>query len=196
MMNCVWIVHSSGMGSKEAFENVQQGYRMPCPDKCPSEIYDVILSCWSTNPPSRPSFDFLNTFLHDRQSPSWQLVLICFSVATTDLSDLCLHYTVLGMFFLNYSTVVILKLWSVSGVCRKGAGVYFWRLTDGNEWNCEYLCLCFERWTLWGKGKWERVDYSVIQVTELCSWGGKLKYIIVLLVHKELWCTEDVVICH
>lgn len=59
------------MGSKEAFENVQQGYRMPKPDTCPSEIYDVILSCWSTNPPSRPSFDFLNTFLHDWQSPSW-----------------------------------------------------------------------------------------------------------------------------
>ncbi|XP_045200038.2 tyrosine-protein kinase SRK2-like isoform X1 [Mercenaria mercenaria] len=59
-----------GMGSKEAFENVQQGYRMPKPDSCPSEIYDVILSCWSTNPPSRPSFDFLNTFLHDWQSPS------------------------------------------------------------------------------------------------------------------------------
>lgn len=59
-----------GMGSKEAFEHVQQGYRMPRPETCPSEIYDVILSCWSTNPPSRPSFDFLNTFLHDWHSPS------------------------------------------------------------------------------------------------------------------------------
>ena len=61
----------SGMGSKEAFENVQHGYRMPQPELCPPEIYDVILTCWSTNPPSRPSFDFLNTFFHDWQSPSW-----------------------------------------------------------------------------------------------------------------------------
>ncbi|XP_061194878.1 tyrosine-protein kinase SRK2-like [Saccostrea echinata] len=57
-----------GMGSKEAFEHVQQGYRMPKPDICPQEVYEVILTCWNSNPPSRPSFDFLNTFLHDYQS--------------------------------------------------------------------------------------------------------------------------------
>lgn len=57
-----------GMGSKEAFEHVQQGYRMPRPEICPSEVYEVILTCWNSNPPSRPSFDFLNTFLHDFQS--------------------------------------------------------------------------------------------------------------------------------
>ncbi|XP_052218900.1 tyrosine-protein kinase SRK2-like isoform X2 [Dreissena polymorpha] len=59
-----------GMGSREAFENVQQGYRMPKPDMCPTELYDVILSCWSTNAPSRPSFDFLDTFLHDHKTPT------------------------------------------------------------------------------------------------------------------------------
>ncbi|XP_052784224.1 tyrosine-protein kinase SRK3-like isoform X1 [Mya arenaria] len=59
-----------GMGGKEAFEQVQQGYRMPQPDGCPLEVYDVIRSCWSTNPPSRPTFDFLNTFLHDQHKPS------------------------------------------------------------------------------------------------------------------------------
>ena len=59
-----------GMGSKEAFELVQKGYRIPRPDICPREVYDVILSCWNCNPPPRPSFDFLNTFLHDYQAPS------------------------------------------------------------------------------------------------------------------------------
>jgi hypothetical protein len=58
----------SGMPSKEAFESVQGGYRMPRPDLCPSEVYDVILSCWQTAPHSRPSFDFLNTFLHDYET--------------------------------------------------------------------------------------------------------------------------------
>ncbi|KAL8574212.1 hypothetical protein ACOMHN_066395 [Nucella lapillus] len=57
-----------GMPSKEAFESVQQGYRMLRPDACPPEVYDVILSCWQTNCHSRPSFDFLNTFLNDYET--------------------------------------------------------------------------------------------------------------------------------
>ncbi|XP_069104674.1 proto-oncogene tyrosine-protein kinase Yrk-like isoform X2 [Argopecten irradians] len=57
-----------GLGSKEAFDNVQHGYRIPRPEACPPAVYDVILQCWNANPPSRPSFDFLNTFLHDAQS--------------------------------------------------------------------------------------------------------------------------------
>lgn len=57
-----------GMPSKEAFESVQSGYRMPRPEICPPEVYDVILSSWQTNAHSRPSFDFLNTFLHDYET--------------------------------------------------------------------------------------------------------------------------------
>ncbi|KAL3848375.1 hypothetical protein ACJMK2_019237 [Sinanodonta woodiana] len=59
-----------GMGSKEAFEHVQHGYRMPKPELCPTEVYDVVLTCWSLSHQSRPSFDFLSTFLHDWQAPS------------------------------------------------------------------------------------------------------------------------------
>ncbi|XP_029633166.1 tyrosine-protein kinase SRK2 isoform X4 [Octopus sinensis] len=58
------------MGSKEAFEKVQSGYRMPCPQYCPAEIYNVALTCWNINAPRRPSFDFLNSFLHDCHSTS------------------------------------------------------------------------------------------------------------------------------
>ncbi|XP_013080981.1 tyrosine-protein kinase SRK2-like isoform X1 [Biomphalaria glabrata] len=54
--------------SKEAFESVRDGYRMPKPDNCPQEVYDVMLSCWQNNAHSRPSFDFLNTFLNDFES--------------------------------------------------------------------------------------------------------------------------------
>lgn len=63
-------LYFSGMGSKEAFENVQNGYRIPRPQVCPDDVYDVILTCWHRNAASRPSFDFLNTFLHDWQMPS------------------------------------------------------------------------------------------------------------------------------
>ncbi|CAG5135274.1 unnamed protein product, partial [Candidula unifasciata] len=54
--------------SKEAFENLRDGYRMSKPLGCPQEVYDVMLMCWQNCPHSRPSFDFLNTFLHDFES--------------------------------------------------------------------------------------------------------------------------------
>ncbi|GFR87151.1 tyrosine-protein kinase [Elysia marginata] len=54
--------------SMEAFESVQDGYRMEKPDICPPEVYTVMLSCWQSNAHSRPCFDFLNTFLHDFES--------------------------------------------------------------------------------------------------------------------------------
>jgi len=54
--------------SKEAFESVQDGYRMEKPELCPQEVYDVMLMCWQQNAHARPSFDFLNTFLHDFES--------------------------------------------------------------------------------------------------------------------------------
>ncbi|ESO98879.1 hypothetical protein LOTGIDRAFT_213681 [Lottia gigantea] len=54
-----------GIPSKESFEKVQRGYRIPRPDNCPTEVYDVICNCWQTNSHSRPTFDYLNTFLHD-----------------------------------------------------------------------------------------------------------------------------------
>lgn len=57
-----------GMPSKEAFESVQGGFRMSRPEICPTEVYDVILNCWQNNAHSRPSFDFLNTFLHDYET--------------------------------------------------------------------------------------------------------------------------------
>uniref|UniRef100_A0A0B6ZUP3 Tyrosine-protein kinase n=1 Tax=Arion vulgaris TaxID=1028688 RepID=A0A0B6ZUP3_9EUPU len=54
--------------SKEAFESVRDGYRMEKPENCPQEVYDVMLMCWQSCAHSRPSFDFLNTFLHDFES--------------------------------------------------------------------------------------------------------------------------------
>ncbi|CAG5131540.1 unnamed protein product, partial [Candidula unifasciata] len=54
--------------SKEAFESIQDGYRMEKPEGCPHEVYDVMQMCWQSTAHSRPSFDFLNTFLHDFES--------------------------------------------------------------------------------------------------------------------------------
>ncbi|XP_064615394.1 tyrosine-protein kinase SRK3-like [Liolophura sinensis] len=57
-----------GLPSKQAFEKIQAGYRMPRPELCPPAVYEVILTCWNITAPSRPSFDFLHTFLQDAHS--------------------------------------------------------------------------------------------------------------------------------
>lgn len=44
---------------------VQRGYRMPRPDNCPSELYEVMTSCWKTKPEERPTFDYMQSVLED-----------------------------------------------------------------------------------------------------------------------------------
>lgn len=41
---------------KEVKEKVEEGYRMPAPEDCPSEIYDTMRLCWEKDPKMRPSF--------------------------------------------------------------------------------------------------------------------------------------------
>lgn len=59
----------AGMTSKEAFDAVQVGYRMPKPNTsrmvCPDAYYAIMLKCWSRNPDDRPTFQFLYTFFDD-----------------------------------------------------------------------------------------------------------------------------------
>ncbi|CAL1580171.1 unnamed protein product [Knipowitschia caucasica] len=54
-----------GMTKMEVMSSIQRGYRMPQPENCPSELYDVMLSCWKDKPQDRPTFDFLQSVLDD-----------------------------------------------------------------------------------------------------------------------------------
>ncbi|KAL2103279.1 hypothetical protein ACEWY4_000147 [Coilia grayii] len=47
----------------EVFQRITQGYRMPCPSKCPAHIYDIMLECWSHLPEERPDFEELKSLL-------------------------------------------------------------------------------------------------------------------------------------
>lgn len=38
---------------------LQEGYRIPKPEYFKDELYDVMLSCWETEPERRPSFELL-----------------------------------------------------------------------------------------------------------------------------------------
>lgn len=44
---------------------MERGYRMPCPESCPGELYGVILKCWRSNPEERPTFEYLQSVLED-----------------------------------------------------------------------------------------------------------------------------------
>ncbi|XP_051887383.1 tyrosine-protein kinase SRK3-like [Pristis pectinata] len=45
-----------GMNNQEVVSMVSKGYRMPCPDGCPSTLHKVMLNCWEKVASKRPSF--------------------------------------------------------------------------------------------------------------------------------------------
>ncbi|KAH0511300.1 Tyrosine-protein kinase Blk [Microtus ochrogaster] len=55
-----------GMSNPEVIRSLEQGYRMPCPETCPPELYrDIITECWRGRPEERPTFEFLQSVLED-----------------------------------------------------------------------------------------------------------------------------------
>uniref|UniRef100_A0A8D0B7B4 Tyrosine-protein kinase n=1 Tax=Salvator merianae TaxID=96440 RepID=A0A8D0B7B4_SALMN len=53
------------MTNPEVIQHLQRGYRMPCPESCPAELYAVMLKCWKNNPEERPTFEYLRSVLED-----------------------------------------------------------------------------------------------------------------------------------
>lgn len=53
------------MTKGEVISSVQRGYRMPRPDSCPAELYNIMLSCWKNKPEDRPTFDYMQSVLDD-----------------------------------------------------------------------------------------------------------------------------------
>ncbi|CAO2577250.1 Protein-tyrosine kinase 6 [Lemmus lemmus] len=59
------LVPYPGMSNNEAFQRVNDGYRMPCPLECPPNMHKLMLSCWSPDPKQRPCFKALSEKLSD-----------------------------------------------------------------------------------------------------------------------------------
>uniref|UniRef100_A0A0R3U6V2 non-specific protein-tyrosine kinase n=1 Tax=Mesocestoides corti TaxID=53468 RepID=A0A0R3U6V2_MESCO len=53
------------MNNTETLDQVNNGYRMPCPQGCPSSIYEVMLQTWDVTPELRPTFTYLCEFFED-----------------------------------------------------------------------------------------------------------------------------------
>ncbi|XP_067097229.1 tyrosine-protein kinase Blk isoform X1 [Osmerus mordax] len=54
-----------GMTNPEVIRNLDKQYRMPCPDSCPAELYDLMMICWKEKPENRPTFEHLQNTLND-----------------------------------------------------------------------------------------------------------------------------------
>ncbi|XP_030219314.1 tyrosine-protein kinase Lyn [Gadus morhua] len=54
-----------GMNKSEVMSSIQRGYRMPQPADCPTELYDIMMSCWKNKPDDRPTFDYMQSVLDD-----------------------------------------------------------------------------------------------------------------------------------
>uniref|UniRef100_A0A667XGX0 Tyrosine-protein kinase n=1 Tax=Myripristis murdjan TaxID=586833 RepID=A0A667XGX0_9TELE len=54
-----------GMVNREVLEQVERGYRMPCPQGCPESLHEMMRQCWKKDPDERPTFEYIQSFLED-----------------------------------------------------------------------------------------------------------------------------------
>ncbi|XP_004345109.1 protein tyrosine kinase src [Capsaspora owczarzaki ATCC 30864] len=53
------------MTNVDVLHQVERGYRMPAPQGCPEQLYQVMLDCWKAKPEDRPTFESLAWRLED-----------------------------------------------------------------------------------------------------------------------------------
>uniref|UniRef100_A0A2K6R0P8 Tyrosine-protein kinase n=1 Tax=Rhinopithecus roxellana TaxID=61622 RepID=A0A2K6R0P8_RHIRO len=46
-------------------KQVEQGYRMPCPQGCPESLHELMNLCWKKDTDERPTFEYIQSFLED-----------------------------------------------------------------------------------------------------------------------------------
>ena len=54
-----------GMSDAEVLQQLERGYRMPCPPNTPENLHQIMLDCWKRNPADRPTFEALLWRLED-----------------------------------------------------------------------------------------------------------------------------------
>nr|XP_040130883.1 tyrosine-protein kinase HCK isoform X3 [Ictidomys tridecemlineatus] len=54
-----------GMSNPEVIRALEHGYRMPRPEHCPEELYNIMTRCWKNRPEERPTFEYIQSVLDD-----------------------------------------------------------------------------------------------------------------------------------
>ena len=49
----------AGWSNKETMDHLHKGERLEKPDDCPTEVYELMLTCWNKVPTKRPSFEMI-----------------------------------------------------------------------------------------------------------------------------------------
>ena len=62
MADCKFV---PGMTNAEVLHQVEAGYRMPCPPRCPHQLYVIMCECWREEEAARPTFETLQWDLEE-----------------------------------------------------------------------------------------------------------------------------------
>ncbi|XP_070600503.1 tyrosine-protein kinase HCK isoform X2 [Erythrolamprus reginae] len=54
-----------GRTNLEVMRALERGYRMPRPQDCPQELYEIMMRCWKQKPEDRPTFEYMQSILED-----------------------------------------------------------------------------------------------------------------------------------
>ncbi|XP_038659309.1 tyrosine-protein kinase HCK isoform X2 [Scyliorhinus canicula] len=54
-----------GMSNPDVIRSLERAYRMPRPEVCPLELYDIMMKCWQNKAEERPTFEYLQSVLED-----------------------------------------------------------------------------------------------------------------------------------
>nr|XP_006002996.1 PREDICTED: tyrosine-protein kinase FRK [Latimeria chalumnae] len=54
-----------GMTNYQVIQELSAGYRMPCPENCPPQLYEIMVDCWKERDVERPTFETLKWRLED-----------------------------------------------------------------------------------------------------------------------------------
>ncbi|NXV01110.1 FRK kinase, partial [Cettia cetti] len=54
-----------GMSGHQVIQLLDNGYRLPQPEKCPEPLYKMMLQCWSAEADERPTFEALSEQLEE-----------------------------------------------------------------------------------------------------------------------------------
>lgn len=64
-LKCNFVSCPLGMVNREVLEQVDRGYRMPCPQGCPESLHEMMRQCWKKDAEERPTFEYIQSFLED-----------------------------------------------------------------------------------------------------------------------------------
>jgi hypothetical protein len=81
-----------GMSNVSVIQQVAEGYRLLCPENCPTEVYNIMVACWGADAEKRPSFENLAETIATLVSQFTQEESIMADVSTYNSSSLEISY--------------------------------------------------------------------------------------------------------